>query len=75
MTASFDEDFQQKPANKSLMQPIFVRRAIIAGAVGAVVVLYYQLMPGGLLADTGLGQAVQNIARAVARTIATVSLM
>lgn len=73
MTESFDEDNSRAGSKATAKRSILVTRAIQAAAVAAVVVLYYQLMPGGLLAETGLGQAVQNLARAVARTVATVS--
>ena len=72
MTESFDEDNQKAGGKASAKQSILVTRAIQVAAVAAVVILYYQLMPGGLLAETGLGHAVQDVARAVARTIAAV---
>ena len=74
MTESFDEDYPKAPsksAAKSLLQkrsPQLVAVAVVA----AVGILYTQLMPGGLLAHTSLGHAVQGVARAVARAIATV---
>lgn len=72
MTESFDEDNAKGGTKASAKQTMLVKRGIQVAAVAAVAVLYYQLMPGGLLAETGLGHAVQNLARAVARSIATV---
>ncbi len=75
MTESFDEDNQKAGSRTNIRQTVLVRRGVQLAAVAAVVVLYYQLMPGGLLSETSLGQAVQNLARAVARLVATVCLL
>ena len=72
MTESFDEDNLKTGSKASAKRSVLVMRAIQAATVAAVALLYYQLMPGGLLAETGLGQAAQSLARAVARSIATV---
>jgi len=52
---------------------VWVQRGVALACVGVVVVSYTQLMPGGLLSDTSLGQVVQGIARTIARSVAAVN--
>ena len=47
---------------------------MLLASAAAVALLYTQSMPGGLWADSALGQAVQNSVRAVARSVANVRL-
>ena len=69
-TESFDEDGPRlSPKKRSKL----VQRSIYAGAAVVAFLVFNQLMPGGLLAETSAGQFVQGIARAVANTIASVS--
>lgn len=72
-TESMDDDMHWKPKKKAA-QSALVKRSIQLACVVAVGVLYMQLVPGGLLSETSLGHAVQDVARSVSRFAASVSL-
>ena len=74
VTASMDEDLP-RPAAKPRTAPAraWIGRGVQLAAAAVLVAGLAQLLPGGLLAETSAGAAVQNAMRAVARAIGTVS--
>ena len=71
-TESYDEDGQStKPAPKKKSK--LMQRTVLAGAALVVFVLFNQMMPGGVLSDTAIGQGIQALVRKVANVVASVS--
>lgn len=69
-TESFDEDGPRTtPKKKSKL----VQRSLLVGAAAFAFVLFNQMMPGGVLSETAVGQAVQAVARKFANALAAVS--
>ena len=74
VTASMDEDLPRPAAKpRTAAARAWISRGVQLAAVAVLVAGLAQLLPGGLLAETTAGAAVQNVMRAVARAIGTVS--
>ena len=73
LTESMDEDVPRPAAKRTAATRAWLGRGVQLAAAAALVAGLAQLLPGGLLAETTAGAAVQNVVRAVARALGTVS--
>ena len=71
-TESFDEDGSKAVSKK---QSKLKQRTVYIALGTAVFFVLQQMLPGGLLANTSIGQSFQGLARIVANTIASVSTL